>query len=655
MLAVGTTVAGYRIDGVLGRGGMGVVYEATQLSLDRTVALKLIVPELGQEKSNQERFRREGLRQAAIDHPHIVTVHEAGEAPEGLFFAMRLVRGPTLKDMIIARELDAGRALRIMAAIADALDTAHEAGMTHRDLKPQNILVGGRDHAFLADFGLTKALGDHTLTRSGQFVGTLDYVAPEQIRGETAASSSDIYSFAAVLYECLTGIVPYPKESEAAVLYGHLSLPAPKVSEQRPDLPPTLDGVIARGMAKEPRDRFPTAVALMQEASETFSRRIRAAMTPPGPLESPEEVGIRAGEANVSTDESPVRRPEAEPDLKTTATGRLARRSDPKAGTPVLPEAAGEGREESSARRRVALAVSIVGTAVILGAAGYLAGSSGGGRETGGRTVAAGSLRMEIPSTWRRTPAVPDVPGLELQGAASFAPGGSSAGATLIAGTSDGRGPTLLPAAFLARLSRPPTTDDAVVLGDLEAYRYRDLRPRGLRGRLTMFVVPTENAVATVACLGPSGGGSVGACEQAAGTLTLEGARAIGVGARAAYAKPVDEALTRLGGRRTSDRKELREADEPARQASVARELARAYDDARLALSRAPAGPAEQPTHSDLLRDTRKTAAAYRGMASAAGAADREAYGRAAEAVTRGERAIARDLRSLRRVGYRIS
>src|SRR5690349_24099723 len=283
---------------------MGVVYEATQLSLDRTVALKLLAVNLGDDDAFRERFRREGLLQAAIDHPNIVTVYEAGESEHGLFLAMRIVRGPNLKDMIISRELDAGRALRILHPIAEALDTAHESGLIHRDIKPQNILVGGRDHAYLADFGLTKVSGEKGLTKTGQFVGTLDYISPEQIRGLTATSASDIYALAAVLYECLTGVVPYPRDSEAAVLYAHMSDEPPSVTEARPELPEALDAVIRQAMAKEPDQRHESASALMRDAEEAFSRKTRAAMTPPGPVEGPEEIGIREAEAKVSTRES---------------------------------------------------------------------------------------------------------------------------------------------------------------------------------------------------------------------------------------------------------------------------------------------------------------------------------------------------------------
>ena len=212
---------------------------------------------------------------------------------------MRLIRGPNLKDMIVSRELDPGRTLRILSPIGDALDTAHRAGLIHRDVKPQNILVGGRDQAFLADFGLTKGTGEQSLTRTGQFVGTFDYISPEQIKGERATAKSDVYALAAVLYECFTGVVPYPKEGEAAVLYAHMADPPPKITDLRPELPVTLDEVIARGMAKDPAERHGVRGRALLAVNRSFTRRMRAAFTPPGPIETPEEVGIRPPEQEV--------------------------------------------------------------------------------------------------------------------------------------------------------------------------------------------------------------------------------------------------------------------------------------------------------------------------------------------------------------------
>ena len=324
MLEPGTQVAGYRIEGVLGHGGMGIVYSARQIALERLVALKILAPQLSADESFRQRFRREGQIQAAIDHPHIIPVYEAGEIDGALFITMRLVRGPTLKDLIIARQLEAARTLRLLKPIAQALDAAHEVDLIHRDIKPQNILVGLRDHPYLADFGLTKGTNEIGLTRTGQFVGTTDYVAPEQIRGEAASPATDVYSLAGVLYECLTGVVPYAKPSDAAVLFAHMTEAAPLVTDQRPDLPAALDEVVARGMAKDAAARQPRASDLIDEAERAFGRRIRAAITPPGPLEVPEETGIRFPEDKIATHETRIRPvPEVPAELETPAFAEL--------------------------------------------------------------------------------------------------------------------------------------------------------------------------------------------------------------------------------------------------------------------------------------------------------------------------------------------
>ena len=222
---------------------MGAVYEATQLSLHRVVALKLLAPNLSEDPGFRARFEREGQVQAALDNDHIVSVYEAGQSEYGLFLAMRLIPGPTLKQLILDGSLDPRRSVRLLAQVAHALDAAHRAGLIHRDIKPQNILIGARDHAYLADFGLIKAPDEARLTGTGQFIGTIDYVAPEQIQAEPATPASDIYALTGVLYECLTGEVPFPKPSEAATLHAHVMQPPPKVSDRRPDLPPALDGV----------------------------------------------------------------------------------------------------------------------------------------------------------------------------------------------------------------------------------------------------------------------------------------------------------------------------------------------------------------------------------------------------------------------------
>ena len=216
---------------------MGAVYEATQLSLNRVVALKLLAPNLSDDPGFRARFEREGQVQAGLDHDHIVSVYEAGQSDYGLFLAMRLIAGPTLKQLILDGDLDPRRSVRLLAQVAQALDSAHDAGLIHRDIKPQNILIGRGDHAYLADFGLIKAPDEARLTGTGQFIGTIDYVAPEQVQGEPATPASDCYALTGVLYECLTGEVPFPKPSEAATLHAHVMSAPPTVSERRPDLP----------------------------------------------------------------------------------------------------------------------------------------------------------------------------------------------------------------------------------------------------------------------------------------------------------------------------------------------------------------------------------------------------------------------------------
>jgi DNA-binding beta-propeller fold protein YncE len=269
-LASGQGFAGYRIEGIAGQGGMSVVYRATQVALDRPVALKVIAPELAADPGFRARFQRESRVLASIEHPNVIPVYEAGEAEGRLFIAMRWVQGTDLRALLTAESgLDWVRAARIVAQVADALDAAHERGLVHRDVKPANILIEerrGSDHAYLSDFGIARTPDSETLTRTGQWVGTLDYAAPEQIQGGRADARSDVYSLACVLYQALTGSVPYPRDSDPAKLWAHIKDPPPRARKLKPSLSPEMDAVISRGMAKRPDQRFATAGALGQAA-----------------------------------------------------------------------------------------------------------------------------------------------------------------------------------------------------------------------------------------------------------------------------------------------------------------------------------------------------------------------------------------------------
>jgi Protein kinase domain len=246
---------------------MSVVYRAEDLRLKRKVALKLLAPELAGDERFRERFLRESELAASLDHPNIVPVYEAGDAQGVLYIAMRYVEGTDLKA-VLRREgaLAPERALDFVAQVADALDAAHARGLVHRDVKPSNVLISpqvDREHCYLSDFGLTKIVSERSaLTDAGWMIGTIDYVAPEQIEGANVDARVDVYSLGCLLYECLTGEVPFARHSEVAVIYAHLEESPPKASDVRPELPAELDGVLATGMAKIPGERWPTCGAL---------------------------------------------------------------------------------------------------------------------------------------------------------------------------------------------------------------------------------------------------------------------------------------------------------------------------------------------------------------------------------------------------------
>jgi CHASE2 domain-containing sensor protein len=259
-------VAGYRIDQVVGRGGMGVVYRASQLALGRAVAIKLITPGRAEDPSFRERFKSESRIAASIEHANVIPVYEAGEDDGLLFIAMRLVDGLDLAQLLRRQgPLDPTRAAHMVAGLAGALDAAHARGLVHRDVKPANVLVTSEEpeHVYLTDFGVAKRLGEGSeVTGAGQWVGTLDYLAPEQIRGESIAAAADVYALTGLLYHSLTAQVPYPRDNDAAKLWAHVNGKPPAPSAVRTQLPTQLDLVIARGMAKDPGERFATASEL---------------------------------------------------------------------------------------------------------------------------------------------------------------------------------------------------------------------------------------------------------------------------------------------------------------------------------------------------------------------------------------------------------
>jgi serine/threonine protein kinase len=289
---IGSQVAEYRVEGLIGRGGMGVVYSAEHIHLGKKVALKVLPPEYAADEEFRERFEREARLAASLEHPNIVPVTDAGEFDGELWIAMRLVHGQDLRALLEEHgPLNPIRAVSILGRVGSALDAAHARGLIHRDVKPGNILLeppsGTRtvEHVYLTDFGLTKQVDvgapepgvpgsagigpggpSHGLTRVGYFAGTVDYAAPEQFRGEALDGRVDVYALGCVLFECLTGRAPFVTDGEEATMIAHLSLPPPKASELRTGLPRGIDAVVVRAMAKDREARFPDCKAMIDAA-----------------------------------------------------------------------------------------------------------------------------------------------------------------------------------------------------------------------------------------------------------------------------------------------------------------------------------------------------------------------------------------------------
>ncbi|MGW7045770.1 serine/threonine-protein kinase [Streptomyces avermitilis] len=284
-LEPGEELAGYRIESYIARGGMAVVYLARDLSLGRPVALKLLAPELTAHTNFRARFIRESELAASVDHPNILPIYQAGEVDNVLYIAMRYVDGEDLAELLESRgntpegrgQLTLSEAMPLFTQVAGALDAAHYVGLVHRDVKPGNILLSdaalpvSQCHVYLTDFGLTKRSASLSgLTTTGHFLGTLAYVAPEQIAGRPLDGRTDIYSLGCVMFQTLAGQVPFPRDDDAAVLWAHMSEPRPKVSDHRDDLPPTVDRVLNRAMALQPEDRQQSCRAVVEELRRAF-------------------------------------------------------------------------------------------------------------------------------------------------------------------------------------------------------------------------------------------------------------------------------------------------------------------------------------------------------------------------------------------------
>jgi serine/threonine protein kinase len=386
-LRPGDVFAGIRIDAVAGRGGMGVVYAGTHLALNRRVALKLIAPGYAQTPEFRERFKRESRTAASIDHPNVIPIYDAGEEGGQLYVTMRLASGTDLGELIkTSGRLDSLLAGNLIAQVGAALDAAHREGLVHRDVKPANALIEFRDghaHAYLTDFGLTKhAASESALTSTGVVVGTVDYMAPEQIEGKPADARSDVYALGCVLYHAVCGCVPFLRDSPMAVMYAHTRTPPPPLRTVVRDVAPALEEVIARAMAKDPADRYPSAGDLGRAA-------LAAAAGQPLPTS---ERSVATGDAVHSVTSAPTRpRPH-----------ETVREPSPAVPVPSPIERVPEAAPTAVLRKR-SLAVPVLAVLAILSvgvAAGVLVttGALSGSSEDAAESTPVAAARDEDPS-----------------------------------------------------------------------------------------------------------------------------------------------------------------------------------------------------------------------------------------------------------------
>jgi hypothetical protein len=372
-LSDGDEFAGYRIERRLGRGGMGILYLAVEPGLERRVALKLIAPEATSDEVFARRFAEESRIAASIEHPNVVPIYAAGEEAGVPYIAMRYVAGADLARRLVREgRLPPQIAVGLIAQIGNGLDAIHAAGLIHRDVKPANVLLSGDDHAYITDFGVARNVATESgLTQTGRFVGTLDYVAPEQISGGAIDARVDVYALGCLLFKLLTGEVPFPKDGEAARLYAHLNDPPPAPSLYVPEVSMALDDVVIRAMSKDPDDRHPSAGDLGRAAQaalrgERPAAPERTVATGAAATRTAETISTRAGEARVSTGATePTRRLDGEE-----------------------PPAATERKGSESAKRRWAMIGGVAALLVAFALAVILlSGGGGSGSGTTGTTA----------------------------------------------------------------------------------------------------------------------------------------------------------------------------------------------------------------------------------------------------------------------------
>ena len=636
MLARGTVIGEYQIERLIGEGGMAAVYEAVQLPVNRTVALKVMAKRYSDDAGFRARFQRECRVQAALEHANIVTVYAAGESEYGLWLSMPLIKGPTLREIFDREQLSWERILALLAPIADALDYAHRHELIHRDITPQNILVNAEEHPYLVDFGIVKGPGDRSLTRIGQFVGAIEYVAPEQIRNQDVGAAADIYSLATVLYQGLVGVTPFgDKERDEEVLEAQLTERPPRASQARPELPKAIDQVLEKGLAKAPNDRFRSATALISGARTALAR---SDVKDRGPA-----VDRRA---RTRTAAAPA------PDLSRRRSRQPRERPAPRRRAEAVAEPGGRSEGGRLGTFGILLAFVLLG---VLGLTIGLA-SAGGDSEPPGNSasVKAGAVGLEAPPGWSMAVSQ-RISGLPLENSRTIHLARSPGWGAIVVGVSPAEGKTLLPETLRPAANRGPAPVP-VALGHLQAIRYRRLRVGNANPALTVFVLPASTGVPTVACE-PTGGhrqAFLRHCESVATTLRLRHGSAFPLGPSVPLAQRLKRQLSTLGHRRRQLRGKLAAASKPASQAAFATSLAAAFRSAAHVLGSARVSPQGERDLAAVVRSLRGARDAYKQLATTARDEDVSGYSEAAARVRKAERSVNTNLHALRDLGYRV-
>jgi Protein kinase domain len=359
---------------LLGRGGMGEVWRAYDTATNRTVAIKLLPPHLASDSTFVQRFRREAQAAAQLSNPHIIPIHTYGEIDGRLYVDMRLVEGRDLQAVLGGGPLEPGRAVRIIEQVAKALQAAHRIGLVHRDVKPSNVLLDQDDFAYLIDFGIARGADQTRMTGTGTMIGSFHYMAPERFRAREADARADIYALACVLYECLTGTPPFPGDSMESQIAAHLTDPPPQPSTTQPSVPADFDAVIAKGMAKDPDNRYATvdefAGAAQDAITAPIAQPVPAPITRPGTYVAPQasQPTPPAVGRHVAPPGAMAR--DAAAPLRYTAADRASALGPRKElAKPVAPQAETSSRPRWWRRRTINIVVTLVVLVVLAGLA----------------------------------------------------------------------------------------------------------------------------------------------------------------------------------------------------------------------------------------------------------------------------------------------